>query len=218
MEPVTKFKAITTRLTTCFSIAGLTVVTLVGDKIVITTVLTSCQLGAILMLITTIFSVKRRPDLFRSDGQPVDQQRCVSLWSRYTFHWCVDLLAAACKEKFDNSDMPAMDHVVRSEDATARFRNMVIKEDSLPLWVQIFWAFKWELSLQWLGTLFSNFTDVAPAFAILQLLQYLETRSHVDIIDPGAWKYVVGIVAATVTSRIIDSRLIWWLMTGTFDP
>ncbi|KAF8859695.1 hypothetical protein BDZ45DRAFT_801381 [Acephala macrosclerotiorum] len=139
------------------------------------------------------------------------------IFSRYSFHWGIDVLATAGKEKFENSDMLAIDHIVRSEDATARFRNIVIKEDSLPLWVQIFWAFSWELTSQWLGILFSNFSDVAPAFATLQLLQYLETRQDVDAIEPGAWKYVAGIVAATVSWLMVDSRLIWWIMTAMFD-
>ena len=113
--------------------------------------------------------------------------------------------------------MPAMDHVVRSESGTARFKNIIIKEDSLPLWVQILWTFSWELVLQWLGILFSNFFDVAPAFATLQLLKYLETRKDINDLDPGAWKYVAGIITATVSSFIVDSRLWWWVMTGTFD-
>lgn len=172
-------------------------------------------MGAILALIFTIFCVNRRPNLFYH-GRPVDRQRNVSLWSRYTFYWGIDILATAAKDDFGNSDMPAMDHIVRSESATARFRSIIIKEDSLPLWVQILWAFSWELTLQWLGILFSNFFDVAPAFATLQLLQYLETRKD-DAIEPGAWKYVVGIAAATASSNIVDSRLIWWVMTGMFD-
>lgn len=213
-----KFKAITARLTTCFLIAGLIFVTLVEDSILVTAILTSCQMGAILVLITTIFSVQRHPDLFRPNGRLVDRQRNVSLWSRYSFHWGADVLAAASKEKFESTDMPAMDHAVRSEDVVARFRNIVIKEDSLPLWVQIFWAFSWELILQWLGILFSNFFDVAPAFATLQLLQYLENRQDIDAIEPGAWKYVAGIVAATVSSFIVDSRLMWWVLTGMSIP
>lgn len=214
VEPVTRFNAVTARLTTCFLIAGLLVVTLNEDPVLVTTILASSQMGAIGLLIATISSVKRRPDVFR-DGRLVDRQKNVGLWSRYSFHWAADILAAAGREKFENSDMPAMDHVIRSENGTARFKNIVIKEDSLPLWVQIFWAFSWQLTLQWLGILFSNFFDVAPAFATLQLLQYLESRKDIDDIEPGAWKYVAGIVAAKVSSLLVDSRLMWWVMTGT---
>ncbi|KAK0112489.1 hypothetical protein ONS96_001726 [Cadophora gregata f. sp. sojae] len=218
VEPVTRFKAIAARLITCVLIAALTLVTLPGDEFRVITILTIGQLGAVTVLASTIFSVKRRPDLYRPDGKLVDRQRNVSLWGRYSFFWGNPVLAAAGKEEFNNSDMPAMDHVVRSEKATARFRNIVIKEDSLPLWVQIFWAFSWELIVQWLGILFSNFFDVAPAFATLQLLKYLETRQDGDALEPGAWKYVAGIVAATISSNIVDSRLMWWVLTDIHIP
>ena len=217
MQPVARFKAVVARLMTCFLIAGMTIVALPGDRCRATTILTTSQLGAIAVLVSTIFSVKRRPDLYRPDGRLVDRQRNVSLWAKYSFFWGNPVLAAAGKEEFNNSDMPAMDHVVRSEKATARFRSIVIKEDSLPLWVQIFWAFSWELIVQWLGILFSNFFDVAPAFATLQLLKYLETRQDGDALESSAWKYVAGIVAATISSNIVDSRLMWWVLTGKTD-
>jgi hypothetical protein len=148
-------------------------------------------MASILALMATIFSIKRRPVVFRPDGKLVDQQFNVSLWSRYSFQWCTDVLSAAGKEKFGNEDVPAVDHIVRSENATERFYNIVIK-DSMPLWVQIFWAFRSQLILQWLSILFSNFFDVAPAFATLQLLKYLETRTDPNAIEAGSWIYVVS--------------------------
>ncbi|KAH7333124.1 hypothetical protein BKA65DRAFT_507197 [Rhexocercosporidium sp. MPI-PUGE-AT-0058] len=208
VEPVTRFRVFAARLWPCFLIAGIALTTLVGDHNAATMVLTSCQLGAILVLIATIFSVKRRPDIYRPDGRLVDRQWNVSLWAKYSFYWGTPVLAAAGKEEFNNSDMPAMDHVVRSEKATSRFSNIVIKEDSLPLWVQIFWAFRWELIIQWLGILFSNFFDVAPAFATLQLLQYLETRHDGDAAQSGP----------TISSNVVDSRLMWWVMTDIHIP
>ncbi|KAG4440995.1 hypothetical protein IFR05_003502 [Cadophora sp. M221] len=218
VEPVTRFRAITARLWSCFLIAGLALVTLIGDPNITTKSLTSCQLGAIFVLIATIFSVKRRPDIYRPDGRLVDRQWNVSLWAKYSFYWGTPVLAAAGKEEFNNSDMPAMDHVVRSEKVTSRFRTIIIKEDSLPLWVQIFWTFRWALILQWLGILFSNFFDVAPAFATLQLLKYLETRQEGDAAQSGAWIYVAGIVVATISSNIVDSRLMWWVLTDIHIP
>jgi hypothetical protein len=173
-------------------------------------------MASILAIISTIFSINRRPVVFRPDGKVVDQQMNVSLWSRYSFHWCIDTLSAAGKDQFENSDIPAMDHIVRSENATENFKNIVIK-DSMPLWAQIFWAFRGPLILQWSSILFSNFFDVAPAFATLQLLKYLETRTDPNAIEPGAWKYVVGIVVATISTHLVDSRIMWWVMGGTFN-
>ncbi|KAL2065866.1 hypothetical protein VTL71DRAFT_3536 [Oculimacula yallundae] len=217
VDPVTRFRAILGRLWSCFLIAGLALATLLVDTNAITKTLTSCQLASILVLVAAIFSVRRRPDVYRN-GRLVDRQWSISLWTKYSFYWGTPYLSAASKENFNNSDMPAMDHVVRSENATARFRNIVIKEDSLPLWIQISWAFRWELFLQWIAILFSNFFDVAPAFAVLQLLQYLESREEGSPLQSGAWMYVAGIVVSTTSSNIVDSRLIWWALTDIHIP
>jgi hypothetical protein len=225
VEFVTRFKSAISRVTTCVVIVVTAWVALLGDygrsqsysnRIFVTSILTSAQIAAALALFAAIFSVRRRPAVFRLDGKIVDRQMNVSLWSRYSFQWCVDILRNAGKDKFENEDLPAMDHVVRSEKATASFRNMVLKDDSLPLWVQIFWQFRWPLIWQWAAILFSNFFDVAPAFATLQLLQYLETRKDADDLDPMAWKYVIGIVVATVSSHLVDSRIMWLVMSGMF--
>lgn len=165
------------------------------------------------MLIGTIAFIGRRPAVFRPDGKIVDTQFNVGLASKWSFQWCVDMLSVAAKDKFENSDVPAMDHFVRSENATTRFKNIILK-DTVPLWVQIFWAFRGKFILQWSAILFSNFFDVAPAFATLQLLKYLETRTDPNAIDPGAWKYVVGIIVATSSSHMVDSRIMWWGPSG----
>jgi hypothetical protein len=216
LAPLTRFKAAISKLTSCSLLVGISWISLLGDATIVTTILTSLQMASILALMATIASIKRRPVVFRPDGKIVDQQMTVSLWSRYSFQWGVDTLSAAGKEKFENSDIPAMDHHVRSQNATERFNNIVIK-DSTPLWVQIFWAFRAQLILQWLSILLSNFFDVAPAFATLQLLRYLETRTDPNAIEPGAWKYVVGIAVASISSHMIDSRIIWWVVAGTFN-
>jgi hypothetical protein len=215
VAPLTRFKSAISRLTSCFLLVGIAWISLLGDAPEVTTILTSLQMASVIALIATIGSIKRRPVVFRPDGKIVDQQMTVSLWSRYSFEWCMDVLSAAAKE-IENSGIPAMDHVVRSESATERFNNIVIK-DTMPLWVQIFWAFRSQLILQWLSILFSNFFDVAPAFATLQLLKYLETRTDPDGIEPGSWKYVVGILVATTSSHMVDSRIMWWSMSGRLN-
>ncbi|RDW69893.1 hypothetical protein BP5796_08290 [Coleophoma crateriformis] len=228
VEFVPRFHSAISRITTCILIAIIAWVALLGDddrnsqsytkRMLATSILTSAQIAAAVALFAAIFSVRRRPAVFRPDGKIVDRQMNVSLWSRYSFQWCVDVLRNAGKDKFENEDLPAMDHVVRSENATASFRNMVLKEDSLPLWVQIFWQFRWQLIWQWSAILFSNFFDVAPAFATLQLLRYLEAREDADAIDPMAWKYVIGIVVATMSSHLVDSRIMWLVMSDIVIP
>lgn len=220
-----RFKSAVSRITTCVLIAIIAWVAILGDagrsqphsnRSLVTSILTSAQIAAAIALFVAIFSVRRRPDVFQSDGKLVERQMNVSLWSRYSFQWCADVLRNAGKDQFENEDLPAMNHVVKSENATASFHKMVLKDDSLPLWVQISWQFRWELIWQWAMILFSNFFDVAPAFATLQLLQYLEMRKDGDDLDPMAWKYVIGIVVATMSSHFIDSRIMWSAMAGRF--
>jgi hypothetical protein len=185
-----------------------------SDGLFITSILTGVQIGAALALMATISCIQRRPTIFRPDGRPVDTQRTGSLWSRYSFDWGLGMLHAAGTEKFENSDMPAMDHNVRSENATANFKRIIFKDNKLPLWAHITWKFRYQFLFQWSATLFTNFFDVAPAFANLQLLRYLESRNDMDAIDPVAWKYVAAIVIATISSRMVDSRVMWSEMAG----
>lgn len=179
-----------------------------------TCILTFGQILAVLIVMATVFAIRRRPAVFRPDGRIIDEQMNGSLWSRYTFHWCVDVLAAAGNETIENSDLPAMDHIARSDDALSRFQSMVLKEHSLPLWVLITWQFWGKLVWMWLAILLSNFFDVAPAFATLQLLKYLEKRNDSANMDPMAWKYVLGIMVATISSHLIDSRIMWRATSG----
>lgn len=183
-----------------------------SSRYLVTTVLSSTQIIAASIVTAAIMSVNRRPDVFSPDGQLIDRQMNVNLWSRYAFNWAGDILALSTKEALENTSLPAMDNRVRSEDVTEGFTNMILK-DTVSLWVQIFWHFRNQFIYQWAFILLSNFFDVAPAFATLKLLQFLETRKDLDDIDPMAWKYVAGIVIATVSSHLVDSRISWFGMS-----
>ncbi|KAH6603669.1 P-loop containing nucleoside triphosphate hydrolase protein [Trichoderma cornu-damae] len=225
--PVTSFKSAISSLWTCTWIICIASVVLhehngisysFSDGLFITSVLTGAQIGAASVLMATIFCIQRRPVVFRPDGRPVDTQMTDSLWSRYSFNWGLGMLRAAGTEKFENSDLPAMDHITRSENATANFKRMIFKKDSLPLWAQITWKYRNQFIYQWAATLVTNFFDVAPAFANLQLLRYLENRTDLDVVDPFAWKYIVAIVVATISSRLVDSRVMWSGMADIVIP
>lgn len=141
-----------------------------NDQSFIISALTGAQLGIGLALIATIVCIRRRPTVFRPDGRAVDTQSTGSLWSRYSFGWAISVLNDAGTENFENSNLPAMNHSVRSKNATADFKRTVFKHDRLPLWAYIAWNYRYQFAFQWSATLFTNFFDVAPAFANLQLL------------------------------------------------
>ncbi|KAL7819928.1 P-loop containing nucleoside triphosphate hydrolase protein [Trichoderma gracile] len=227
VAPIERFNSVTSTLWTCtliVCIASVNVHVLNGLShrsnagLLTTSILTAVQIVAAIALMATISTIQRRPHVFRPDGRIVDSQMTLSLWARYSFEWGLGMLRAAGTEKFENSDMPAMNHVVRSENATANFKDIIFKPDRLSLWAHIVWKYRYQFLFQWSATLFTNFFDVAPAFANLQLLRYLETRDNLDVIDPVAWIYVAAIVIATISSRMVDSRVMWNEMAEIVIP
>jgi len=223
LKPVTRFESATSRLRSCVLIAATACVAWFGDhghghqysnRVFVTSVLAGAQIIAVLVLMAAIFAVKRHPTVFRQDTKVVDREMGANLWSRYSFQWCIETLTASSKDKFGSADLPALNHRIRSEITTASFKNMSLNREKIPLWLQIIWQFRGVLTWQWVMILISNFFDVAPAFATLQLLQYLESRKDIDDRDPMAWKYVLYIVVATASSHFIDSRIGWSRSTG----
>ncbi|KAH8129144.1 hypothetical protein FP744_10005119 [Trichoderma asperellum] len=227
VAPVARFNTAASSLYTCVSITAIASVVLhgingldysYGDGLFVTAILTEIQIVASLALFATVWLIRRRPDVFRPNGKVVDSLFTGTLWERYSFSWSLGMLNAAGTEKFENSDMPSMDHATRSENSTADFKRMIFREEKLPLWAHITWKYRWMFLYQWSMILFTNFFDVAPAFANLQLLRYLETRSDSGIIDPVAWKWVAAIVVATISSRLVDSRVMWSEMADIVIP
>lgn len=228
-DPVLRFKSAVFRLWTVGLIGLIAYAAIVGDyghtqksspnndRLLVTSLLTGAQIVIAVALLSAIMALKRRPAVFRPDGKLVDRQMNSTLWSRYAFSWSNDVLSAAAKDTFQHSELPAMDHTARSEKVTARFKDIVLKGEKLPLWVQLSWAYRNPLAYQWISILISNFFDVAPAFATLQLLQYLEARKDVNDLDPWAWKYVLGIAVATTSSHLIDSRISWSRGSGNLS-
>ncbi|KAM0477071.1 hypothetical protein ACHAPX_006030 [Trichoderma viride] len=227
VAPVARFNTAASSLYSCVSITAIASLNLYEvngldygyrDGLFVTAILEGIQIAASLALFTTVWLIRRRPDVFRSNGKVVDSLFTGTLWERYSFSWSLGMLNAAGTEKFENSDMPSMDHVTRSENSTADFKRMIFQADKLPLWAQISWKYRWIFLYQWSMILFTNFFDVAPAFANLQLLRYLETRSDSGVIDPVAWKWVAAIVIATISSRLVDSRVMWSEMADMVIP
>jgi hypothetical protein len=50
--------------------------------------------------------------------------------------------------------------------------------------------------------------DALPQYTIMKLLQNLEARQNFDVIDPKAWLYVGVLLVSTVTSTLVNNRII----------
>ena len=115
------------------------------------------------------------------------------------------------------ADLPAMDATARAKDAKQAFQSISLKP-SVPLWLQIFWAYRWQFLFQWTLTCFSAVVDAAPQYAVLRLLQYLEARDGVNPIDPEAWLWVGCLLLATLTETVVDNRIGWLMWSDLAIP
>jgi ABC-type multidrug transport system fused ATPase/permease subunit len=186
------------------------------DDIVLV-VTTIAQIIAAFAVATALFLVKRRPDVFRSDGKVVERQYQSSLWARYTFSWSSEILDLAATKLIDIADLPAPDVSFRSNVVKEKFRSIALKP-SLKLWALLLWSFWYQLLWQWSLIAISTLFDVAPQYAMLQLLRFLEARQGFDAIDPQAWFWVGAMFAITVGSTIIDHRIMWLMFSDIAVP
>ncbi|TGO47858.1 hypothetical protein BOTNAR_0503g00020 [Botryotinia narcissicola] len=180
-------------------------------------ILTALQVIAAVLSTVTFFFVERRPDVFTPEGKVVERQFKKSLWNRYAFDWSSELLDIASEKLIEISDLPAMDGHVRSKDVREYFKSIILKP-TVPLWLQIFWAYRKPILTQWGLVMISSVIDAAPQFAVLKLLQYLEARQGFDVIDPQAWIWVFGLFAATIAETLMDNRINWLMWSDLAIP
>jgi hypothetical protein len=180
-------------------------------------VTTVAQVVAAFAVATALFFIERRPDVYRPDGQVVERQYKSSLWARYTFSWSSEILDLAATKLIDVADLPAPDTSFRSNVVKEQFRSIALKP-SLKLWALLLWTFWYPLFWQWFLIAVSTLFDVAPQFAMLKLLQFLEARQGFDAIDPQAWLWVGIMLAVTVGSTIIDHRIMWLMIADIAVP
>lgn len=169
------------------------------------------QLLSAIGMTLLLISVPRRPDVYRN-GKLVDRQYSRSLWAKWSLDWSSEILDESATKLVEVKDLPDMDATVRAEDAKIFFRSIVLKP-TIPLWIQIFWAYRQKFVFQWLLTIFSAIVDSLPQLAVLRLLQYLEARDSVDVADMEAWLWVFSLLLATLLETLTDAR-IGWLMWG----
>lgn len=222
-HPVLKFQKGVFNSISCTLIAVLAYFVLSGPLPIqapirlVTTILTALQIVVAALGASTFYFIERRPDVFTPEGKVVERQFKKSLFNRYVFNWSSELLDIASEKLIEVSDLPAMDGHVRSKDARESFKSIVLKS-SVPLWLQIFWAYRSAIFTQWVLVMISSVIDAAPQFAVLKLLQYLEARQGFDAIDPQAWIWVFGLFAATIAETLMDNRINWLMWSDLAIP
>ena len=175
------------------------------DEIVLVALIVA-QILIACAIIFTLFSIQRRPDVFRPDGRIVERESTRSILSWITFSWSSDLLDMAGTKVIEVTDLPSLPASVRSEDRIATFRGGSLKP-TVALWKLVLWSFRGELVMQWFLVILSSLLDAAPQYTILRLLQYLEARQGFAKIDPQAWLWVGTLLVSTVSSTLVNNRV-----------
>ncbi|KAH7417399.1 hypothetical protein BKA64DRAFT_592048 [Cadophora sp. MPI-SDFR-AT-0126] len=175
------------------------------------------QIVSALVIIIAFGLIDLRPDVFNPTGKVVERQLASSFWTRYSYNWSSDLLDLAATKLIELDDLPAMDAHVRASDVKTAFQSIILKP-SVSLWLRIFWAYRWQITFQWLLVIASSISDVGPPLAMFQLLRYLEARTDVTPIDPNAWLCVAALLAATLLETFADYRVNWLMWSELGIP
>jgi ABC-type multidrug transport system fused ATPase/permease subunit len=162
-------------------------------------------------------SIQRRPDVFTPEGKVVERQHTSSFLTKYSYDWSSDILDLSAKKLVEFSDLPAMDSYRRAKDAKDTFQSIVLKP-TVSLWLQIFWAWKWQLVYQAVMCIVSSAADVLPQISMLKLLEYLEQRKETGVIDSKAWVCVVLLFLATIVETLVDYRISWLMWSDLGIP
>jgi hypothetical protein len=180
-------------------------------------VIAAFQIFAALAISSFFVTIKRRPDVFTPEGKLVERQYQGSLWTQYSYNWSSDILDLSATKNIEVSDLPAMDSHVRARDVKEAFKSIVLKP-TISLWLQIFWAYRRPLVVQWFMMILSALVDAGRQLAMLQLLQYLEARRGFDLIDPKAWFCVGSILFVTLAETLIECRVNWLMWSDLGVP
>ncbi|KAE9367318.1 P-loop containing nucleoside triphosphate hydrolase protein [Stipitochalara longipes BDJ] len=180
-------------------------------------VTSAIQFLSALAVFLGFISIQRRPDVFTPESKVVERQYTSSLWTKYSYDWSSDILDLSAKKLVEFSDLPAMDSYRRAKDVKETFQSIVLKP-TVSLWLQIFWAWKWQLVYQAVMCIVSSAADVLPQISMLKLLEYLEQRKETGIIDPKAWVCVVLLFLATIVETVVDYRIGWLMWSDLGIP
>ena len=163
----------------------------------------------IFLLFTTTgfyFTLPRRPLIFRNGdpGKPVDNERTVSVISRYTLSWAKPKLSFAISNGgLDFHDLSLLDVRGRTHDLVSRFNQFKVPR----LWRHMLRAHRATLAGQWLLTLCLSFATLAPQYFLWRLILLLERNSSHPEPIAGLWLALLGF--AQLLQPWIETWMLW---------
>ncbi|KAK4044567.1 hypothetical protein C8A01DRAFT_12107 [Parachaetomium inaequale] len=147
----------------------------------------------------------RRPDIFDKAGL-VDQQRTLSLLSRFSFSWNRAIFNIAKERQMQVQDIPNLDFATRSRHLESKFLD---NGATGPLWKRLIKAHAGELALQWFLTLVIACLSLFPQVVLYNFLSKIERSQQHTAADPTVFFWVFGLLLSQLLQVGVNNWLKW---------
>ena len=148
--------------------------------------------------------IPRKPDVYRH-GNAVDRLHAASLLGRATFSWPNSILRLAVLQRsLEITDIPSLDHHVRSESLADAF------DQARPyyrLWQRLIFANRSIIVLQLALATISASVAFIPQIILYIILQAVEARNSRNEVPSNIWLFVCALGLSLVVSSLMDSWL-----------
>ncbi|RAL10256.1 ABC transporter family protein [Aspergillus homomorphus CBS 101889] len=145
-------------------------------------------------------SIPRRPDVYHN-GALVDRKSSTSFLNRLSFGW-LNLSLSAGQTHLEIKDIPELEYSNRTSHLCKLIRQTRrTQASSTSLWKLLLLGHRKALVFQLCLTCVNAVVAFAPQFAILNILQRLET----DPSDPWLWLPVLGLGGSLILSALLEN-------------
>ncbi|KAJ5671236.1 hypothetical protein N7507_000363 [Penicillium longicatenatum] len=140
----------------------------------------------------------RRPNLFTSEGSPVDFENSCSAAQRYSMQWCSGALRIA-------GESLAFDQLPRLNFRSKSKTQPLIKVSKDSLWNRIFAEWYYVFVKQWTLMLVRSVITFGSPYCIMQLMKCLESEGPTN----AAWIWLIGITVSSVCETVLHYHMAW---------
>ncbi|KAJ5087568.1 hypothetical protein N7456_011184 [Penicillium angulare] len=141
----------------------------------------------------------RRPQVFLTDGRPVDSESSSSALSRYSMRWCQNGLKIA-GQSLSLDQLPALNYGTRSTSQPP----VVLSQPSL--WNYILSERFRGFAKQWALMLVLSVVTFGSPYCTMQLLKCLEeSRAPTN----AAWIWLIGITISAISETVLHYHIAW---------
>ncbi|OIW35256.1 hypothetical protein CONLIGDRAFT_47777 [Coniochaeta ligniaria NRRL 30616] len=177
-------------------------------------ILSLVQLAAAASAACAFAGFPRRPDVF-DNGSLVDQQHTVSLLKRLSYSYNMVVFDIAKERQMKISDLPVMDHAIRSRNLTAEF---LANCGDGKLWRQLLRVNLFKIAVQWILTIAGSVLSLFPQLVLYKFLQAIESRGDSDTVDPYMFVWAFALLLSQAVGVGFQTWSSWFTISPLTTP